>query len=721
MPNRAMLWLIVVSGARDCLTEKDQKGRKMHDRKSPSVYDALFRPQSIAIVGGSESLTKPGGKVLANIVDHRYRGTLWVVNPGGRVKGLPTFASVPDLPGPPELGIIAIPATLVAGALEELGRKGTKAVVILSAGFGEKGEEGRREERRLLAIAEGFGMTIIGPNCSGFMTSHYSGKFAGIIPELKPRTIDFISGSGATVDLVMEQAVLRGLAFCNVVNVGNSIQTGVEDLIALYDENYDIEGSPILMLYLESLKKPAVLLRHARSLTRKGCTIVGIKSGVSASGARAAASHTGAMATDDRAVNALFDKAGIIRVKSKMEMIDVACALVGTGGRLQGNRACVITDAGGPGVMLTDELERQGFVLPVLGERTRGRLHGILPAESSVVNPIDCLPSRTAAQIREIFEVLAEEEEDSIDVIAIQVGNPGMHPNREIYGEVARAMKGCPIPVIPALSSVTTCTEPIREFTDGGNFYFPDEVNLGAALGRVRRRPAVFEVSGGLGNYDRKGIEEALKGRSGALSAEVLADVLERAGFPLPAEAQAASFEEMKDACERIGYPLAMKVLGPLHKSDIGGVRLMIADAGAAGRAWHALTAIEGAEGVVIQRMVEGTEVIIGASRSGDLGHLVMFGLGGIYTEVLKDVAFALAPLSGEECRTMVTSIRSYPILEGVRGQKGVSLERLVDCLRRLGRLVSDFPRIEEIDLNPVKGSGDELYVVDARMILNTA
>ncbi|NLT23971.1 MAG: CoA-binding protein, partial [Syntrophorhabdus sp.] len=186
-------------------------------------------------------------------------------------------------------------------------------------------------------------------------------------------------------------------------------------------------------------------------------------------------------------------------------------------------------------------------------------------------------------------------------------------------------------------------------------------------------------------------------------------------------EAQAASFEEMKDACERIGYPLAMKVLGPLHKSDIGGVRLMIADAGAAGRAWHDLTAIEGAEGVVIQRMVEGTEVIIGASRSGDLGHLVMFGLGGIYTEVLKDVAFALAPLSGEECRTMVTSIRSYPILEGVRGQKGVSLERLVDCLRRLGRLVSDFPRIEEIDLNPVKGSGDELYVVDARMILNTA
>ncbi len=377
---------------------------------SSKTYNALFRPQSIVIVGGSENKSKPGGSVLANIIDHHYKGTMYVVNPGGSVPGLPTFPSVNDVPGTPELGIIAIPAKFVAQSLEELGRKGTKAVVILSAGFGEKDESGKQEEKRLLSIAEDLGMTIIGPNCSGFMTYHYSGKFAGIIPELKPGSIDFISGSGATVDLVMEQAVLRGLSFCNVVNVGNSIQIGVEDLFALYDENYDIDGSPILLLYLESLKKPGLLLKHARSLTKKGCAIIGIKSGVSESGARAAASHTGAMATDDTAVEALFEKAGIIRVKSKMEMIDIACALSGTGGRLAGNHACVITDAGGPGVMLTDELERQGFVLPVLGDQTRDRLKGILPAESSVMNPIDCLPSRTGPQMRQIFEVMANEE-----------------------------------------------------------------------------------------------------------------------------------------------------------------------------------------------------------------------------------------------------------------------------------------------------------------------
>lgn len=694
----------------------------MKDDPSSHVYDALFRPRSIAVVGGSESLTKPGGKVLANIVEHHYRGTLWVVNPGsGTVKGVPAFPSIADLPGVPELGIVAIPARLVADALSELGRKGTRAVVILSAGFGEKDEKGREEEQRLLAIAESFGMTIIGPNCSGFMTPHYSGKFAGIIPELKPRSIDFISGSGATVDLVMEQAVLRGLSFCNVVNVGNSVQTGVEDLIALYDENYGSEGSPILLVYLESLKKPGLLLTHARSLTMKGCAIVAIKSGVSVSGARAAASHTGAMATDDTAVQALFDKAGIIRVKSKMEMIDAACVLLGTGGRLTGNRACVVTDAGGPGVMLTDELERQGLVLPVLGEKTRERLHTILPAESSVVNPIDCLPSRTASQVREIFRVLAEEESEGIDVVAVQVGNPGMYPNSEIYREVARAMEESPIPVIPALSSVTTCMAPIKEFTDGGRFYFPDEVNLGSALGKVLRRPDIYEAHGDIAGYDRAGIGVILEGRTGPLPANLVTAVLEKAGFVFPPQAQADSFEELEAVCGRVGYPLAMKVVGPLHKSDLGGVRLMIMDAQSAEGAWRELMRIQGALGVVVQRMVEGMEIILGASFCGDLGHLVMFGLGGIYTEVLKDVSFALAPLAPEECRRMVESIRGFAILEGARGQQGVAAELLIDNIERLARLVCDFPVIGEVDINPLKGGGSELHVVDARIILRSA
>lgn len=688
-------------------------------KNSRATYNALFRPKSIVIVGGSESKLKPGGTVLANIVEHHYEGELYIVNPGGPVAGLPTFPSVNDVPGIPELGIIAIPAKLVAQALEDLGRKGTKAVVILSAGFGEKDEKGKQEEKKLLTIAQNLGMTIIGPNCSGFMTYHYSGKFAGIIPELKPNSIDFISGSGATVDLVMEQAVLRGLEFCNVVNVGNSVQIGVEDLFALYDENYDVDGSPILLLYLENLKKPGTFLKAARSLTRKGCSIVGIKSGVSESGARAAASHTGAMATDDAAIDALFEKAGIIRVRSKMEMIDAACALTGTSGKLAGNRACVITDAGGPGVMLTDELERQGFVLPVLGERTRERLKEILPAESSVLNPIDTLPSRTGPQMKQIFQVLGEEESQNINVIAIQVGNPGMHPNREIYHEVAEARKTCPIPILPTLSSVTTCTKQIHEFTERDNFYFVDEVNCGWGLGRVLERPVISDASRDIPGYDREGVARVLEGKVGVLSADSVEQVLKNAGFAFPPQAMAASLDEAVRTCDAIGYPVVMKVMGPLHKSDVGGVRLGIANADKAGQAWNDLMAIPGAAGVLVQKMIEGIEVILGSSRSGDIGQLVMFGLGGIYTEVLKDVSFGLAPLSGEECLSMIRSIRAYKILEGVRGQKGVSISVLAENLARLALLVSDVPSIREMDINPLKGTGDELYVVDARMILN--
>lgn len=685
-----------------------------------ATYNALFRPKSIVIVGGSESKTKPGGTVLANIVDHHYKGELSIVNPGGPVAGLPTFPSVNDLPGTPELGIIAIPARLVAQALEDLGRKGTKTVLILSAGFGEKDEKGKQEEKKLLAIAESLGMTIIGPNCSGFMTYHYSGKFAGIIPELKPNSIDFISGSGATVDLVMEQAVLRGLSFCNVVNVGNSVQIGVEDLFALYDENYDVDGSPILLLYLESLKKPGVLLKHARSLTKKGCTIIGIKSGISESGARAAASHTGAMTTDDTAVEALFQKAGIIRVKSKMEMIDTACVLTGTHGRLKGNRACVITDAGGPGVMLTDELERQGFVLPVLSEKTREKLKGILPAESSVMNPIDCLPSRTGPQMQQMFQVMGEEEAERIDVIAIQVANPGMHSNREIYHEVAQAIKTCPIPVIPTFSSVFTCTKQIREFTEQGNYYFVDEVNCGFGLGKVLKRPLVFDAAEDITGYERGGIAHILEGKRGVLATDIVSQVLEKAGFTFPPQNTVQVLDEVETACDAIGYPLAMKVVGSLHKSDVGGVRLGIRNAGDARKAFRDLMAIQGALSVTVQKMIEGTEIILGSSHAGDIGQLVMFGLGGIYTEVLKDVSFALAPLAEEECRRMIRSIRAYKILEGVRGQKGVSTDVLSTNLARLARLVSDFPAIREIDINPLKGTGEELYVVDARIILES-
>ncbi|MFH1487657.1 MAG: acetate--CoA ligase family protein [Pseudomonadota bacterium] len=690
----------------------------MKDR-SEKIYRCLFQPESIVVVGASNDPLKPGGRVFKNIKDNGYQGDLWAVNPKTpSIMGMPAFKTVKELPGAPDLALIAIPGPFVRPALEDLARKGTGASMILTAGFGEKDEKGKEEEKRFLEIADRAGMTLIGPNCSGFLTPSYAGKFAGIIPKVKQGAVDFVSGSGATVDYLMEQATLRGLSFSNVLNVGNSIQMGVEDVLAFLDEGFGPESARIILLYMELVKKPAKLLTHAGNLTRKGCTLVGIKSGVTAAGERAAASHTGAMAKPDTAVQALFDKAGIIRVRSKMELIDAACVLTASRGPVRGGRVCVVTDAGGPGVMLSDELNRQGLELPLMGEKARGRLSELLPPESAVSNPIDCLPGRNAAQVREIFRIIEEEEAENIDVITMNTGNSGLSDNRDLYREISEAMDRCSIPVIPVLSSGTTCAHLIEEFREQGKVYFPDEVALGEALGRVVQRPLIHEERPRPERYDRERIEAVLGNAGVSPAPEAVKEILTAAGFSLPRQEDVFSRQDLSAACEKVGFPLVMKVIGPLHKSDVGGVRVGIREMGQAESAWSELLRIQGAAGVLVQQRVAGTEVILGARREEDFGHLIMFGLGGIYTEALRDVSFALAPLGREESAGMIRKVRSLLILEGVRGERGVSLDLLSEYLVRLSLLVTDFPRIEEVDLNPVKGFGSELYVVDARMIL---
>ena len=349
------------------------------DERSKRIHQCLFRPRSIAIIGASGDPLKPGGRVFKNILEHGYDGILRPVNPkAADILGVPVFSSIAALPETPDLAIVASPSSMVPAAVTELAERGTGAVIILTSGFGEKDAAGKKTEENMRQIADAAGMALIGPNCSGFLTNTYKGKFAGIVPSLPGGAVDFISGSGATVDYVMECAESRGLSFGTVVNLGNSAQMGVEDLLQIHDENYGPDCARILMLYMESVKKPRLLLRHAKSLVEKGCILVGIKSGATSAGSRAAASHTGALATSDTAVQALFDKAGIIRVDGRESLVDVACVLKAServaGGRFVGKRLCIVTDAGGPGVMLADELARGGLELPVLSERTRAEL-----------------------------------------------------------------------------------------------------------------------------------------------------------------------------------------------------------------------------------------------------------------------------------------------------------------------------------------------------------
>jgi len=685
-----------------------------------STYDYLFNPESIAVIGASNDPLKPGGRVFKNIREQGYKGALWAVNPKALdVQGMPTFETISSLPCAPDLAIVAIPAKFVIDTLQALGDKGTRAVIVLTAGFGEKDAQGKEVEMKMLMIGKAAGMAIIGPNCSGFLTHSYKGKFAGIIPQLPGRAVDIISGSGATVDYVMEMAEGRGLSFGIVLNLGNSIQYSVEDLLRMYDEQYGPKNARVLFLYMESVKNPSLLLTHACSLIKKGCAIVAIKSGTTPAGERAAASHTGAMSGSDTAVQALFDKAGIIRVQSKAEFIDTACALVACQGTLANRNVCVITDAGGPGVMMSDAIFRQGLCMAQFKDTTLERLRQVLPAEATLTNPIDCLPSRNADLIDTIITIISEEEKENVGAIAVLIGNSGMSDNAPIYAVIADAMEKSLIPVIPMFTSLATAGEKIDHFRKSGRVYFQDEVSLAVALASISRQPQIFAPLPELSGYDREAIAAILKGQNQVLAPQTVDRLMRAAGFKLPDMVTVTDRADLEKACAVIGFPLVLKVVGPLHKSDVGGVRTGVADLNQARVAYDEMMTIQGATGVLLQSMISGTEMILGASREDGFGHLIMFGLGGIYTEVLKDICFALAPLTLSESLKMVQKVKSFPILKGVRGQKAVSIDQVADNLARLGLLVTDFPMIKEMDLNPLKGTFENLYAVDTRIIID--
>jgi len=683
------------------------------------IYRQLFHPRSIAVVGASNDPRKPGGRLVQNLRRNAYAGRLWAVNPRGRVLDLETVASVAELPDAPELALIVIPAPGVRPALAELAARGAGSAIVMTAGFGEKDTAGREEEQRLRAIADAAGMAVVGPNCSGFLTPTYAGKFAGILTRPRPGAIDLVTGSGALMDFVVEQAATRGVAFSNTVNVGNSMQMGVEDILELLDENFGPDSARIQMLYVERLDKPGKLLRHARSLTRKGCTLVAIKSGVTGAGVRAAASHTGAMATPDTAVEALFRKAGIIRVGSREEMLDVGCALLAARGPIAGRRACIVSSAGGPGVLLADELTRHGFELPPLSGRSRERLRAILPAEASLANPLDCLPSKDGEKTALILRTLQEEEHARLDVIVTIDGHSGIVDEGPILEATLRAAEAGPIPVVPVFSAPTSSAAVLERFKAQGGVWFTDEVMAGRALGRLLRRPALWDAPEPPPGYDHASVASALGDARGPLPPDRAAAVLAAAGFHLPDQAVVRTARAAADAAARIGFPVAMKVVGPLHKTEVGGVRLALQNPSETAAAFAGLAALPGATGALVQAMAEGIELILGAAAEPGFGHVILFGLGGVYAEVLREAAFGLAPLAPGESLELIRGTRLLPVLEGARGRQAVPLDRLAEALTRLSVLVADFPRIREVDLNPLTAAGDRLLAVDARIILD--
>ncbi len=681
------------------------------------IAKQLIEPKSIVIIGGSNDIQKPGGKVLKNILDGNFKGEIYVSNPKlDEVQGVKSYKELKDLPEV-DLAIIAIAAKYTYQTVEFLAdNKNTKAFIILSAGFSEENHEGAEIENKIVEKINSVKGSLIGPNCIGLLNTNFNGVFTTPIPKLDSKGIDMISGSGATAVFIMESALPKGLTFNSVWSVGNSAQLGVEDVLEYLDETFDEQtSSKVKLLYIEKIEKPKKLLFHAASLIRKGCKIAAIKAGSSAAGSRAASSHTGALASSDEAVNALFRKAGIVRCYGREELATVAAIFQQK--ELKGKNIAVITHAGGPGVMLTDALSEGGLNVPAIkGKKAEELLTKLFPG-SSVANPIDFLATGTAEQLGDIIDYCENEFED-IDGMAVIFGSPGLFKVFDVYNLLHEKIRTSKKPIYPIMPSLSETAEEIADFQAKGNQSFPDEVLFGRALTKIYNtpEPACSDIEIPLDinlPLIRETVENA---ENGYLPPEKVIDLLDAAGINRVHEAVVNTRKDAVEKAQKLGFPIVMKVVGPVHKSDVGGVVLNVKDIFTVEKEFDRMIKIKDTTAILMQPMLSGIELFVGAKAEKKFGHIVLVGLGGIFIEVLKDVNSAIAPIEKNEALMMIKNLKTYKILEGVRGQKGIDIDNFAEIITRISHLVEAAHEIAEMDINPLLANDKHITAVDARI-----
>lgn len=680
------------------------------------INKQLTHPESIVVVGGSNDIHKPGGKVLKNIIDGGFSGQLRVLNPKmEEVQGVKSYKDADSLPDT-DLAIIAIAAKHTLPVVETLTqKKNTRAFIVLSAGYSEESEEGAKLEEKLTSLVNQVDGALIGPNCIGLLNAHHHSVFTEPIPELDPKGVDFISGSGATAVFILESGIPKGLKFSSLYSVGNSAQMGVEEVLQHMDEHFDPErDAHVKLLYVENIDKPQKLLKHASSLIRKGCRIAAVKAGSSDAGSRAASSHTGALASPDTAVDALFQKAGIVRCYGREELINVAAVFMHP--QLKGKNIAIISHAGGPAVMLTDALSNGGLTIPPIEGEKADQLKEELFPGSSVANPVDFLATGTAEQLGTIIDY-TNDHFHHIDGMVVIFGTPGLFPIFDAYRVLDEKMKTSKKPIFPVLPSTLTAKKEVDEFLSKGRVCFPDEVMLGNALARVFNTPEPAPEETPLPKVNHEKIRNIIqKANSGYLPPEQVQELLDAAGIPRAGEAIASEKAEAVKKANELGYPIVMKVVGPLHKSDVGGVVLNVDNDEMVEKELERMMKIPETTSILMQPMLKGTELFAGAKYEEGFGHMVLFGIGGIFIEVLKDVQNAISPVSEKEALKMIKKLRSYNIIEGIRGEEGVNEKLFAQTVAALSALLKAAPEIRELDLNPLLGTQKHVTAVDARV-----
>lgn len=680
------------------------------------INDQLLNPKSISIIGGSNNTKKPGGKIVKNILDGNYGGLVYIVNPKEtNVQGIKCYKDIRELPST-DLAILAIPAKLCLNAVTILAEnKNTKAFIIISAGFAEANEEGKQIEMAITNIVNSVNGCLIGPNCIGVINNKYKGVFTTPIPKFEQNGCDLISSSGATAVFIMEAGIPLGVKFANIYSLGNASQTSAEDVLEYMDKNYNPDKDlKIKLLYLETIKNPKKLQKHASSLIKKGVKIAAIKAGVTAEGSRAAMSHTGAIASSDVTIRALFKKCGIVYCSGREELLSVASIF--NYKKPKGNRFAIITHAGGSAVMLTDVLSKGGLEIPKIEGKLAEELCSYLNSGSSVSNPIDFLATGTAKQLAKIIDY-CDNAFDIIDAMIVVFGSPGLFNINDVYTLLDNKINTCSKPIYPVLPSVINAHSAIKYFVDKGNIYFADEVVLGQALVQTLKTLPPSTNKGDLPSVDKKSIRQIIKSNcNGFLSPKDCSTLLKAANIPIIEEIIISTKNGLQSALSKIAFPIVMKAVGPIHKTDVNGVVLNIGSLEEAFSHYDALIRIPETHSVLIQPMVSGLELYIGVKKEENFNHTILCGLGGIYVEILNDIAAGLSPLSKTEVERMVRSLKGYKIIKGTRGSRGINEDNFIEIIQRISALVEAAPEIIEMDINPLIANSESIVAVDVRI-----
>lgn len=690
----------------------------------------LFYPTSIAVIGASRDKLSIGGRLFNNIINADFNGPVYPVNPKASiVRSIRCYPSVTDIPGTVDLAFIVVPARYVNDVVRECADKGVRGVVVISAGFSETGEKGNQMEQELLDIVRDAGMRMVGPNCMGLQNTDPAVSLDGQFGPVMPRTgnVSMSSQSGALGLAILDYATHMNLGISTFISVGNKVDVAGNDLLLYWEQD---PNTDVILLYLESFGNPRRFSRIARRITKKK-PIVAVKSGRTSAGARAASSHTGSLASLDVAADALFRQAGVIRVSTLEELFDVT-ALLANQPVPQGDRVAIVTNAGGPAILAVDALESQGLVVPEFSDELQAELRSFLAPDAAVANPVDMIAAAGPEEYRlAIGALLASDEIDALITLFIPASEEGVSETSTAIREAGEATPEDKTFLCVYMHSGGAPSELSSIDVGFPTFSFPERaakaLRKATTYAEWLAKPegVVPQFEGIDSERARRVIDTAIDGADDAgvwLDPDAVDAILESYGLTIPKARVVSTVEEAIAFGDEIRAPIVVKVISPsaVHKSDVGGVALDVSGAGDIAAAYEQVTAaVPDPEGVLVQEFVSGGhEVLIGMVEDPIFGPLIVFGLGGVFVELIGDVAFRIHPLTDRDAAEMISEVKSARLLEGYRGGEPGDIDAVVDTLLRVSNLIEDLPEIFEMDLNPVKvgtpGSG--VRIVDARI-----